>query len=106
MKKVILIFSAIVLVASGVAAVSAYEAHVINVKAHVENALSVNTSDVNFGTVFPQEWIVKKRSVELSQSAQDELDEDLVAVNFCSSPSGRNVMARMPTGTMLRMTRG
>jgi hypothetical protein len=82
MKKVILIFAAIVLVASGVAAVSAYEAHVINVKAHVENALSVNTSDVNFGTVFPEEWIVNHREVKLSESACDELDEDLIAVNF------------------------
>jgi hypothetical protein len=87
MKKVILILAAIVLVASGVAAVSAYEAHVINVKAHVENALSVNTSDVNFGTVFPQEWIDVHREVELSSSACDELVEsgkggDLVGVNF------------------------
>jgi hypothetical protein len=82
MKKVILILAAIVLVASGVAAVSAYEAHVINVKAHVENALSVNTSDVNFGTVFPQEWIVKHREVRLSDSAETELEDDLVAVNF------------------------
>jgi hypothetical protein len=82
MKKVILILAAIVLVASGVAAVSAYEAHVINVKAHVENALSVNTSDVNFGTVFPQEWITVHREVELSSSAQDELEDDLIGVNF------------------------
>ena len=82
MKKVILILAAIVLVASGVAAVSAYEAHVINVKAHVENALSVNTSDVNFGTVFPEEWIVKHREVKLSDSACSELEDDLVGVNF------------------------
>jgi len=84
MKKVILILTAIVLVASGVAAVSAYEAHVINVKAHVENALSVNTSDVNFGTVFPQEWLWEKREIKLSTSASDELGEslgDLLAVN-------------------------
>jgi hypothetical protein len=72
-----------VLVASGVAAVSAYEAHVINVKAHVENALSVNTSDVNFGTVFPQEWLVEHRDIDLSDSAILELEDDLVAVNFC-----------------------
>jgi hypothetical protein len=81
MKKVILILAAIVLVASGVAAVSAYEAHVINVKAKVENALSVNTSDVNFGTVFPEEWISVHRNVELSDSAVSELEDDLVAVN-------------------------
>jgi len=82
MKKVILILAAIVLVASGVAAVSAYEAHVINVKAHVENALNVDTTEVNFGTVFPEEWISVHRSVSLSDSAIDELEEDLVAVNF------------------------
>jgi hypothetical protein len=83
MKKVILIFAAMVLVASGVAAVSAYEAHVINVKAHVENALAVNTTEVNFGTVFPQEWIVVHREIDLSTSAIEELNDDLVAVNFC-----------------------
>jgi len=82
MKKVILILTAIVLVASGVAAVSAYEAHVINVKAHVENALSVDTANVEFGTVFPQEWIVSHREVKLSDSACDELDDDLIGVNF------------------------
>jgi hypothetical protein len=82
MKKVILILAAIVLVASGVAAVSAYEAHVINVKAHVENALTVDTSEVNFGTVFPEEWISVHRSVRLSDSAVSELEDDLVGVNF------------------------
>jgi hypothetical protein len=81
MKKVILVLTALVLVASGVAAVSAYEAHTINVKAKVENALSVNTSELNFGTVFPQEWLWDKREVKLSQSAIDELEEDLVQVN-------------------------
>jgi hypothetical protein len=82
MKKVILILAALVLVASGVAAVSAYEAHVINVKAHVENALTVNTTDVDFGTVFPEEWISVHRNVRLSDSAVEELGDDLVGVNF------------------------
>jgi hypothetical protein len=81
-KKVILILAAIVLVASGVAAVSAYEAHVINVKAHVENALAVNTTEVNFGTVFPEEWITVHREIKLSESAESELEDDLIAVNF------------------------
>ena len=81
MKKVILILAALVLVASGVAAVSAYEAHMINVKAHVENALSVNTTDVDFGTVFPQEWEMRHRSFELSESAVNAtVDEELLGV--------------------------
>jgi hypothetical protein len=73
MKKVILIFAALILVASGVAAVSAYEAHVINVKAHVENALTVNTDNVDFGTVFPQEFIKYHRNIRLSDSANATL---------------------------------
>ncbi len=73
MKKVILSITALVMVLSGVAAVSAYEAHIINVKAHVENALTVNTLEVDFGTVFPQEWLKQHRNVSLSTSAIAEL---------------------------------
>jgi hypothetical protein len=69
MKKILLIVTALVLMVSGVAAVSAYEAHLINVKAHVENALTVGTAEVDFGTVFPQEWIKYHRSISLSTSA-------------------------------------
>jgi len=72
-KKVILIVAALMLVLSGVAAVSAYEAHLINVKAHVENALKVDVQELDFGTVFPEEWIVGKRTVQLSSSAIAEL---------------------------------
>jgi hypothetical protein len=77
MKKAIFIITALVLVFSGVAAVSAYEAHLINVKAHVENALEVDTAEVDFGTVFPEEWLVKKRLVMLSESAIGELGDAL-----------------------------
>ena len=75
MKKVVLIFAALVLVASGVAAVSAYEAHIINVKAHVENALTVNTDNVDFGTIFPQEWLKQHRNISLSDSANATLGD-------------------------------
>ena len=84
MKKVILIFAALLLVASGVAAVSAYEAHVINVKAHVENALKVQTDNLDFGTVFPQEFLKYHRDIQLSPSAVEELgveEGDLDCVN-------------------------
>ncbi len=55
MKKILLGLSALVMVLSGVAMVSAYEAHLINVTAHVENALEVDTTPIDFGTVFPEE---------------------------------------------------
>jgi hypothetical protein len=68
MKKAILIVAALVLVLSGVAAVSAYEAHLINVRAHVENAMSVTVEELDFGTVFPEEWMIKEFTVQVSES--------------------------------------
>jgi hypothetical protein len=56
------------MVVSGVAAVSAYEAHLINVKAHVENAMSVTASHLDFGTVFPEEWLTKEFTAQVSSS--------------------------------------
>jgi hypothetical protein len=75
MRKAIFIVAALVLVLSGVAAVSAYEAHVINVRAHVENAMSVNRYNVDFGTVFPEEWVIEEFIVSTSNSfcADDQL---------------------------------
>jgi hypothetical protein len=72
-RKVILILAALTMVISGVAAVSAYEAHVINVTAHVENALDVDTSAIEFGTVFPEEWLIETRDIALSESANTAL---------------------------------
>ena len=75
MKRVMLMVAALVMVVSGVAAVSAYEAHLINVTAHVENALKVDTTPIDFGTVFPEEWLGDKLLVELSESAVGEIGE-------------------------------
>ena len=36
---------------------AAYEAHIINVTAHIENSLQASTYGIDFGTVFPQEYI-------------------------------------------------
>jgi hypothetical protein len=69
LKKVILVFASIVLVISGVAAVSAYEAHIVNVKAHVENALTVTPLELDWETVFPQEWFKEHVTISLSESA-------------------------------------
>src|SRR3990167_1141743 len=55
---------------------AAFEAHVINVTAKIENALSVPTDPINFGTVFPQEQLDRFLSVALSQSFLDEANAD------------------------------
>jgi hypothetical protein len=75
MKKVLLVLSAIITVASGVAMVSAYEAHVVNVTAHVEQAIELRNFDnygpnyhYDFGTVFPEEWLLKRFQVHTSSS--------------------------------------
>lgn len=77
MKRIILIFGALLMVVSGVAAVSAYEAHVVNVTAHVENAIMTSTTDAGteYGTVFPQEWHKRHVTVGLSSSAITELED-------------------------------
>lgn len=51
---------------------AAFEAHVVNVTARIENALTVDTSPIEYGTVFPQEKLDRFISVALSQSFQDE----------------------------------
>ena len=71
-KKIILGLVAVVVVAGGVAAMSAYEAHVINVTAKIENALTVPTEAVEFGTVFPQEYLERSFTLSLSNSFMDE----------------------------------
>ena len=79
MKKAILIVAALVLVLSGVAAVSAYEAHVVNVKAHVENVLYVTETELDFGVVFPEEWLDQHFDVTFSESWYQQ-DEDVYRV--------------------------
>ncbi len=76
MKKVILSITALMMLLSSVAAVSAYEAHIVNVKAHVENALTVEPLELDWGTVFPQEWFKEHVVIALSTSAIAEFDDD------------------------------
>lgn len=74
-KKILLGLLAAVVVVGGVAGMSAYEAHVINVTAKIENAMGVSTDSIEFGTVFPQEYLERGFTVRLSQSflAEDQL---------------------------------
>ena len=53
-KKILMGLGATLAVVASVAAMSAYEAHIINVTAKIENALSVDTTPIHFGTIFPQ----------------------------------------------------
>jgi hypothetical protein len=71
-KKVLLLVSALLIVFSGVAAVSAYEGHLVDVKAHVENALMVEIDELDFGTVFPQQYRQEEFYIGLSQSFRDQ----------------------------------
>jgi hypothetical protein len=74
MKKAIAILAAVMVLFSGVAAVSAYEAHVVNVTAHVENAMKLTgvgfgpDYEYDFGTVFPEEWLIKPFIIRVSNS--------------------------------------
>lgn len=73
MKKIALTLLGVVVVAGGVSAVSAFEAHIINVTAHIENALTVDTKALSFGTVFPQEYLTGQTfTVGLSDSFKSQ----------------------------------
>jgi hypothetical protein len=69
------------MVVSGVAAVSAYEAHTVNVTAKVENAMycGAPTLGLRYGTVFPEEWLVKSFDIGVSTS-------------FCEWPEQQRVL--------------
>jgi hypothetical protein len=73
MKRIIFLVAALLTVFSGIAAVTAYEGHQVDVKAHVENALMVNTAEVDFGTTFPEEVIEAQFYVGLSESFRTQL---------------------------------
>jgi uncharacterized protein YegL len=72
MKKIIIGFAGIATALALIPMFAAFEAHVINVTAKIENALSVPVEPLDFGTVFPQEYLVKRIPVGLSQSFLDE----------------------------------
>jgi len=67
-KKILLIIITLLIVVGCVAALSAFEAHVINVTAHIENALRVSDEELDFGTVFPQEYLEREFTISLSSS--------------------------------------
>ena len=76
MKKILVSLSAVALAVASVPMFAAFEAHVINVTARIENALQVDTTPIQYGTVFPQEKLDKVFRLSLSNSFQTEPDAD------------------------------
>lgn len=76
-KKILLSFCAVAVIAVSASLFAAYEAHIINVTAKIENALTVDTTPIEFGTMFPQEVAERNISLALSSSfqAEDRVDD-------------------------------
>jgi len=77
MKKAGLWAGTVGVVIAGAATFSAFEAHIINVTARIENALAVQTGAIDFGTVFPQEFLEAALPVTMSESflGEDRVDD-------------------------------
>jgi len=73
----------------GIVGISAYEAHIINVTAQIENALEVNTTPIEFGTVFPQEVMYRDLKISLSSSFLEENDANDVDYVIKQKPKVR-----------------
>lgn len=68
-KKIFVSLASVGAVVASATMFAAFEAHVINVTAKIENALFVDSYGIDFGTVFPQEYINNKTfTVGLSDS--------------------------------------
>lgn len=65
---------------------AAFEAHVINVTARIENALDVPVKFLDYGTVFPQEVLLKDIPVRLSESFLKEVRVDDVEYYIRQKP--------------------
>ncbi len=103
-KKIALGLVALVAMTVGVVGLSAFEAHVINVTAKIENALSVDTRAITFGTVFPQEELDRKLEISLSRSFIDEKRVDDIRYIIrqkpkCGVTTNNGTVLVGPTGT-------
>jgi len=89
MKKSLLIVAALAVAIATVPMFAAFEAHIINVTAQIENALSVDTQHIDFGTVFPQEKMYEEICIELSGSFMSEGRVDDVTYVIKQKPKPR-----------------
>lgn len=98
-KRILLSLLVLAALAAGVIGMSAFEAHVINVTAHIENALTVVTTPIDFGAVFPQESLVSQPfAVDLSSSFLNnqgrvgEVNYKIEAKPKCKNAAGDSVL--------------
>ena len=77
MKKLLIGFGALATGLALLPMLAAFEAHVINVTATIENALTVQREQIEFGTVFPQEYLKEPLDIVLSSSflSEDRVDD-------------------------------
>jgi len=61
---------------------AAFEAHVINVTAKIENALYVHPQSLQFGTVFPQEYLESSFFIAFSQSFSETTQQRVGKVDY------------------------
>jgi hypothetical protein len=93
LKKGGLLVATAAVVIAGAAAFSAFESHIINVTARIENALSVTEGPLEFGTVFPQEYLTDDIQISLSQSFLDEDRVDDVTYVIKQKPKVKDPVA-------------
>ena len=99
MKKGLLIFGAVAIAIAVVPLFAAFEAHIINVTAHIENALSVDATPIDFGTVFPQEYIDDENiTIALSDSFLDADRVDDVEYVIKQKPKCKRTELCPPVG--------
>ena len=80
-KKILASLVLVSVMAVSAAMFAAYEAHVINVTAHIENALNIDPDHIDFGTVFPQEYLEEQIEISLSDSFIAQAEGDNPRVN-------------------------
>ncbi|MEA1937132.1 MAG: hypothetical protein U9N04_03405 [Patescibacteria group bacterium] len=81
-KKIIMAVAMVSVVTLSASMFAAFEAHVVNVTAHIENALAVDTEAIEFGTVFPQEYLEKPLEIRLSDSFVEAFNSEEQRVQF------------------------
>jgi hypothetical protein len=83
-KKGLLALGILVALFSSVGMVSACESHLVNVQAHVENAVRLQGGPISYGTVFPEEFLIRDLDLGLSTSFStlDPLQDRVMFVTY------------------------
>lgn len=94
-KKIFLVIGALVVSLAAMPLFAAFEAHVVNVTAEIENALFVHPQSLEYGTVFPQEYLLSRFFVTFSESFSERDQRRVGTVEYlvkqkpqCVDPNG------------------